>query len=103
MKGQAPDASDLDSATDVADVPNANEIDEDLKDEAETQKASQANDINDSEPAALETLTPPLESSKLDFSGNQENCDAVDDCINLNVEDEENFEEVVTFEFNSCV
>ena len=26
---------------------------------------------------------------------NQENSDAVEDCINLNVEDEENFDEVI--------
>ena len=32
--------------------------------------------------------------SKLDAGSNQENNDTVEDCINLNLEDEENFDEV---------
>lgn len=92
------EASDLESATDGADVSNANEFDEELKDEAENKKIFQTNDIN--EPEIPETreikadILPPAQEMKIEFSGNQENSDAVEDCINLNVEDEENFEEV---------
>lgn len=78
---------------------NANEFDEDVKEEMEAKKAFRFNDTNDVDVPVVgvgkpEFIPPALEPSKIDFSGNQENCDAVEDCINLNVEDEENFEEV---------
>uniref|UniRef100_A0A0P5KP82 Scaffold attachment factor B2 n=1 Tax=Daphnia magna TaxID=35525 RepID=A0A0P5KP82_9CRUS len=95
-KGQDHDISDLDSGTDGVDVSNANEFDEDFKEDVDTKKGCQTNDIN--EPDSFEvveakTTVSSDESTKIEFSGNQENSDAVEDCINLNVEDEENFDE----------
>jgi hypothetical protein len=69
-----------------------------LKDEIDGKKGIQTND--DNEPERVEVneantdLPPPQELVKIEFSANQENGDVVEDCINLNVEDEENFEEV---------
>lgn len=109
--GQDHDISDMESATDGADVSNANEFDDDIKEEpADVKKDKQTNDVNEPEatvvlskvdtPIAKETsktevLVPKPEPPKIDFSGNQENSDAVEDCININVEEEENFEEVI--------
>ncbi len=98
MKGQDHDVSDLESATDGADVPNANEFDEDMKDEVDSKKGIQTIDVNDQELVEVNEanmdVPPPQELVKIEFSANQENGDVVEDCINLNVEDEENFEEV---------
>ncbi|XP_046451362.1 scaffold attachment factor B2-like isoform X2 [Daphnia pulex] len=89
------DVSDLESATDAADVPNANEFDEDVKDEVDGKKGT--HDVNEPERVEVNEantdLPPPQELVKIEFSANQENGDVVEDCINLNVEDEENFEE----------
>lgn len=98
IEGQDHDISDLDSGTDGVDVSNANEFDEDFKEDVDTKKGCQTNDIN--EPDSFEvveakTTVSSDESTKMEFSGNQENSDAVEDCINLNVEDEENFDEVI--------
>ncbi|KAI9554474.1 hypothetical protein GHT06_019747 [Daphnia sinensis] len=91
------DVSDLESATDGVDVSNANEFDEELKEDVDTKKGNQTNDVNESNSfevvEAKAAVSSADGSTKIELSGNQENSDAVEDCINLNVEDEENFDE----------
>lgn len=77
-----------------------------MKDEIDNKKGIQTNDV--SEPERFEMseanidVPPPQGSVKVEFSGNQENSDVVEDCINLNVEDEENFDEVTFKPFFIC-
>ena len=71
-----------------------------MKDETESKKEIQVNDVNELQPFDMNEAkmdAPPKELGKMEFSGSQENSDVVEDCINLNVEDEENFEEVRFF------
>lgn len=88
----------MDSCADGVDLPNANEFDEDMKEDVDTKKGCPMNDINEPNYSEVVETKPSVlsaeESVKMEFSGNQENSDAVEDCINLNVEDEENFDEV---------
>ena len=86
----------MESATDGGDVPNTNEIDEDLKETADFKKDKQPEDVKEmvNLSSTEENAQPVLKSVDIDFSGNHENNDAVEDCLNLNLEDEENFEEV---------
>jgi hypothetical protein len=75
-----------------------------LKDETESKKGIQVNDVNELQPFDVNEVkmdAPPQELGKIEFSGSQENSDVVEDCINLNVEDEENFEEVSFFQLFS--
>ncbi len=78
-----------------------------MKDEVENKKTFQTNDINEPEiPETREIKADnllPAQEMKMEFSGNQENSDAVEDCINLNVEDEENFEEVSVQTVATCL
>lgn len=73
-----------------------------MKDETESKKGIQVNDVNELQPFDVNEVkmdAPPQELGKIEFSGSQENSDVVEDCINLNVEDEENFEEVSFFNY----
>ena len=100
--------SNPDSTADLTDVSNVHEVEEDLKEDIvkeEITKKEEENDKNvdevtkqlEEKPESLETLST---QSKMDSGSNHENNDAVEDCINLNLEDEENFDEV-SLPFNS--
>ena len=82
------DTSDWDSCADGADVSNANEFDEDVKEDPNK-------DMPPTEHHEVQQAPPQVPIQEVDATAaNQENNDAVEDCINLNLEDEENFDEV---------
>ena len=82
----------MESFADGADVSNANEFDDETIKEEQVKDDMKNNSLADSE--------PPVDyqtQNKMDAANSQENNDAVEDCINLNLEDEENFDEVNIF------
>lgn len=83
------DVSDRDSCTDGADLSNTNEFDEEHVNKVEPSEPIETNHVNPSPPQ-------PNSNEKVEATANQENSDAQEDCINLNLEDEEVqvFEEV---------
>ena len=102
--------SNPDSTADLTDVSNIQEVEEDLKEESEkneTAKKEVSTEKNceevkekkgtEQEEGSVEPAKDTSQDSKLDAGSNHENNDVVEDCINLNLEDEENFDEVKDF------
>jgi len=98
--------SNPDSTADLTDVSNIQEVEEDLKEESEkneTAKKEVSTEKNceevkekkgtEQEEGSVEPAKDTSQDSKLDAGSNHENNDVVEDCINLNLEDEENFDE----------
>lgn len=83
--------SDMESFADGGDVSNANEFDDETKEELVKDNVKEAS-VGDSEFSGHTDYQSQL---KMDAANSQENNDAVEDCINLNLEDEENFDEVM--------
>lgn len=99
--------SNPDSTADATDVSNIQEVEEELRDDTEknetlmkensydknTEGATDKWEKSEPEEESMEVVLAPSEHTKLDASSSHENNDVVEDCINLNLEDEENFDE----------
>jgi len=92
--------SNPDSTADLADITNIQEVEEELKEDSEKNETikkefgtEEKEEEAEPEDETMETAHLPSESLKTDTGSNHENNDVVEDCINLNLEDEENFDE----------